>query len=66
MWRRGLALSDGLLKSKKYEDALNAYKNSLKNNPNDEDTRYNYFYAQQMLKQQQQQQKKDNDKNPVA
>ncbi len=55
-------LGNSLLKSKKYEDALNAYKNALKNNPNDEDTRYNYSFAQQMLKQQQQQQKKDKDK----
>ncbi len=55
-------LGNSLLKSKKYQDALEAYKNSLKNNPDDEDTRYNYSYAQQMLKQQQQQQKQDKDK----
>lgn len=52
-------LGNSLLKSKKYEDCISAYKNALKNNPNDEDTRYNLSYAQQMLKQQQQQQNKD-------
>lgn len=52
-------LGNSLMKSKKYQEGLDAYKNALKNNPNDEDTRYNLAYAQQMLKQQQQQQQKD-------
>lgn len=39
-----------------YEGAVNAYKQALKNNPNDNDTRYNLSYALQKLKQQQQQQ----------
>jgi len=52
-------LGNSLMKSKKYQEGLDAYKNALKNNPDDEDTRYNLAYAQQMLKQQQQQQKKD-------
>ncbi len=55
-------LGNSLLKEKKYQEGVDAYKNALKNNPNDEDTRYNLAYAQQMLKQQQQQQKKDKDK----
>jgi Ca-activated chloride channel family protein len=55
-------LGNALLKSKKYEESANAYKNALKNNPNDEETRYNLAYAQQMLKQQQEQQKKDKEK----
>jgi tetratricopeptide (TPR) repeat protein len=59
-------LGNALLQSKKYQESINAYKNALKNNPNDEDTRYNLAYAQQMLKQQQQQNKnkdqKDKDK----
>jgi Ca-activated chloride channel homolog len=53
-------LGNALLKSKKYEEGVNAYKNALKNNPNDEETRYNLAYAQQMLKQQQQQNKDKN------
>lgn len=56
-------LGNSLLKAKKYEESVNAYKNALKNNPNDEDSRYNLAYAQQMLKQQQQQQNKDNKDN---
>lgn len=52
-------LGNALLQSKKYEESINAYKNALKSNPNDEDTRYNLAYAQQMLKQQQQQNKDD-------
>lgn len=52
-------LGNSLMQSKKYQEGLDAYKNALKNNPNDEDTRYNLAYAQQMLKQQQQQQQKD-------
>lgn len=54
-------LGNSLLKAKKYQESIDAYKNALKNNPNDEDTRYNLSYAQQMLKQQQQQQKQDKD-----
>lgn len=54
-------LGNALLKSKKYQESAEAYKNALKNNPTDEDTRYNLAYAQQMLKQQQQQ-NKDKDK----
>lgn len=58
-------LGNALLKSKKYEESANAYKNALKNNPNDDDTRYNLAYAQQMLKEQQrkEKEKKDKDKN---
>jgi Ca-activated chloride channel family protein len=52
-------LGNSLLKSKKYKESVDAYKNALKNNPNDEDTRYNLACAQQYLKQQQQQQNKD-------
>jgi Ca-activated chloride channel homolog len=55
-------LGNSLLKEKKFQESVDAYKNALKNNPKDEDTRYNLSYAQQMLKQQQEQQKKDQDK----
>jgi len=54
----------------KFEDAVEAYKNALRNNPTDDETRYNLAYAQKMLKEQQQKQqqkqqqdqKKDQDK----
>lgn len=49
-------IGNTFLKEKKYQESLGAYKNALKFNPNDEDTRYNLSYALQMLKQQQQQQ----------
>ncbi len=55
-------LGNSLLKSKKYQESVDAYKNALKNNPNDADTRYNLAYAQQYLKQQQEQQKKEEEK----
>ena len=41
------------------KNSIEAYKNSLRNNPQDEDTRYNLSYALSKLKQQQQQENKD-------
>jgi tetratricopeptide (TPR) repeat protein len=35
---------------KKYSEAVEAYKNALKNDPNDEQTRYNYALAKKFLK----------------
>jgi tetratricopeptide (TPR) repeat protein len=54
-------MGNSLLKQKKFEESINAYKNALKNNPNDDETRYNLAYAQKMLRQQQQ--NKDNSKD---
>jgi Ca-activated chloride channel family protein len=54
-------LGNNLLKNKDFENSVNAYKNALKINPNDEDTRYNLSYAMEMLKQQQQQQQQKQD-----
>lgn len=50
-------LGNALVKTKKYKESVDAYKNALKNNPTDEDTRYNLAYAQQMLKQEEQKNK---------
>lgn len=44
---------------KEYEKAIEAYKESLRNNPNDDETRYNLALAQKMLKDQQQNQNQD-------
>ncbi len=44
---------------RKWEDAINSYKQTLRNNPQDADAKYNLAYAQQMMKKEQQQQKKD-------
>jgi tetratricopeptide (TPR) repeat protein len=47
---------------KMYGDAIEAYKESLRNNPNDDETRYNLALCKRLNKKQQQQQNK-NDKN---
>lgn len=55
-------LGNSYLKQKEFEKSISAYKNAMKKNDADEDTRYNLAFAQKMLKQQQQQQKQDQDK----
>ena len=57
-------IGNSLLEDQQYEPSIEAYKNSLRKDPADEDTRYNLAYAKQKLKeQQQQQQDQDQDKN---
>lgn len=66
-------LGNAYLKAGKYEESIEAYKNALRNNPNDPDTRYNLAYAQSKLKnqppqdqdkeEQKKDQEKDNDKD---
>lgn len=54
------------LQTKQYDKSIMMYKESLKNNPKDMDTKYNLSYAIKKLQQQQQQQKnqnQDKDKN---
>jgi tetratricopeptide (TPR) repeat protein len=60
------------MKEKQYAQAVDAYKNSLRKNPNDDETRYNLALAQKLLKEEQQKDKnkkddkkdnKDKDKN---
>ena len=48
---------------KDYAKAVEAYKMSLRNNPADDETRYNLALAQKMLKDQQQNQDQNQDKN---
>lgn len=43
-----------LMKRKEYQKAVEAYKNALRNNPTDEETRYNLALAKEMLKKDQQ------------
>ena len=50
-------IGNSYMAQQKYEDAVKAYKNTLRNNPNDLDAKYNLSYAEQMLKKQQQQNK---------
>jgi len=57
-------LGNSFLQEKQYDKSIEAYKNSLRLKPGDEDTRYNLAYAMSMLKQQQQQQQnKDQNKD---
>ena len=43
-------IGNTLMKDKDYANAVEAYKNALRNNPADEETRYNYALAKKMLK----------------
>ena len=51
---------------KKWQEAVEAYKSALRNNPSDQETKYNLAYAQKMLQKDKDQNKdkdKDKDKN---
>ncbi|WP_445453475.1 tetratricopeptide repeat protein [Flavobacterium sp. 25HG05S-40] len=54
-------LGNTFMKAKDYANAVEAYKNALRNNPADEETRYNYALAKEYLKNNPP--KKDGDKN---
>lgn len=47
-------LGNSYMKTKKYSLAVDSYKNALRNNPKDEETRYNLALAQKLLKEQEQ------------
>ena len=46
---------NAFMKQKKYKEAIEAYKNSLRNNPSDDETRYNLALAKKMLEEEQKQ-----------
>jgi len=50
------------MSQQKWEDAANAYKQTLRNNPQDADAKYNLSYAEEMMKKQQNQNKQNKDK----
>jgi tetratricopeptide (TPR) repeat protein len=54
-------LGNAYVMGEKYQEAVDAYKESLRLNPKDNDTRFNYTYAKKMLQQQQQQQQQQQD-----
>ena len=54
-------LGNSYLKSKELDKGIAAYKQALRNNPFDEDTRYNLSYAMKLKKEQEEEQK-DQDK----
>ncbi|NAS12488.1 tetratricopeptide repeat protein [Flavobacteriaceae bacterium R33] len=51
------------MKNKEYEKAVEAYKEALRNDPTDEETRYNLALAKEMLKKDQQNQNKDDNED---
>lgn len=51
---------NAFMKQKKYEQAVGAYKNALRNDPTDNETRYNLALAKKMLEKQQQDNKDKN------
>ncbi|MEA1885921.1 MAG: tetratricopeptide repeat protein [Bacteroidota bacterium] len=56
-------LGNSLLKSGKIEESIEAYKNALRNDPDNMEAKYNLAYAQDLLEKQQQQQQQQQNKN---
>lgn len=55
-------LGNTMMEQQKYKEAVEAYKEALRNDPSDADTRYNLVYAMEKLKEQQEnQQNQDQD-----
>ncbi|PZD79032.1 tetratricopeptide repeat protein [Mesonia sp. K7] len=52
---------NAFMKQKQYEKAVNAYKNALRNNPTDDETRYNLALAKKMLEKEQQENEQNQD-----
>ena len=57
-------IGNAQLEEKEYSKAIEAYKKSLKNNPTDDETRYNLAFAREKLKQKQEDDKKNNPPPP--
>ena len=55
-------LGNTFMNEKKYQEAVESYKNALRNNPKDEETRYNYALAKELLEDQEKNGGGDNDK----
>ncbi|MDX9695256.1 MAG: tetratricopeptide repeat protein [Bacteroidales bacterium] len=45
-------IGNSMLQNQKLKESIEAYKEALRNNPNDMDTKYNLAYAQKMMQQQ--------------
>jgi cobalamin biosynthesis protein CobT len=54
-------MGNSLLEAQQYAPSIEAYKNSLRLNPGDQDTKYNLAYAKKKLQEQQQQQQQNQD-----
>lgn len=53
-------MGNAFMKEKQYDKAVDAYKNSMRNNSKDDETRYNLAMAQKLLKNQENKDNKDN------
>ncbi len=53
-------MGNSLLQAKQIDKSIEAYKEALRNNPKDDETRYNLAYAKMLRQQQQQQQNQQN------
>jgi len=56
-------LGNTYMNEKKYQEAVDSYKNALRNNPKDEETRYNFALAKELLEDQQKNGGGDDDKD---
>ena len=56
-------IGNALMQIKDYKGAVEAYKNALRNNPNDDETRYNYALAKKMLEDENQDQDQEDQDN---
>ena len=56
-------IGNAMLEQKQYQAAVDAFKNALRNDPTDDETRYNLAVAQKLLEKEKQDQKKDKDKD---
>ena len=56
-------LGNTYMQKEDYQNAVNSFKQALLNNPDDEETRYNYVLAKELLKNQNQNNKNDNKDN---
>lgn len=54
-------IGNALMQAKDYKGAVEAYKNALRNNPSDDETRYNYALAKKMLEDENQNQDQQQD-----
>ena len=54
-------MGNAFMKEKQYDKAVEAFKNSLRNNSKDDETRYNLAMSQELLKKQQQENKDNKD-----
>lgn len=56
-------LGNTMMLKKEYQKAVEAYKDALRNNPTDDETRYNLALAKKLLEDQKQQEKQDQNKD---